>query len=143
MHDLCLPARDPKFQPPCPEEEELIMSTHPPSVPSSRFKLRIQASPESTLVICSGKLTSEVAAEFKQEVKALIPQTKRIVLDLNEVGFIDSSGLGAIIGVYVTAKKAPCELQLINLSKKVRELLGMTNMLSVFESASHYGTRIL
>ena len=119
------------------------MSTNPPSVPSSRFKLRIQASPESTLVICSGKLTTEVAAEFKQEVKALIPQTKRIVLDLNEVGFIDSSGLGAIIGVYVTAKKAPCELQLINLSKKVRELLGMTNMLSVFESASHYGTRIL
>ena len=119
------------------------MSTTPPSVPGSRFELRIQASPESTLVICSGKLTAEVAAEFKQEVKALIPQTKRIVLDLNEVGFIDSSGLGAIIGVYVTAKKAPCELQLVNLSKKVRELLRMTNMLSVFESASHYGTRIL
>ena len=119
------------------------MSNDHPTLPGSRFKLRIQASPESTLVICSGKLTSEIAAEFKQEVRALIPQTKRIVLDLNEISFIDSSGLGAIIGVYVTAKKAPCELQLINLSKKVRELLGMTNMLSVFESASHFGTRIL
>ena len=119
------------------------MSTNPPSVPTSRFKLRIQATPESTLVICSGKLTAEVAAEFKQEIRALVPQTKRIVLDLNEVGFIDSSGLGAIIGVYVTAKKAPCDLQLINLSKKVRELLGMTNMLSVFESAGQYGARII
>jgi anti-anti-sigma factor len=119
------------------------MSTNPPSPSISRFKLRIQATPESTLVICSGKLTADVAAEFKQEIRALVPQTKRIVLDLNDVGFMDSSGLGAIIGVYVTAKKAPCELQLINLSQKVRELLGMTNMLSVFESAGQFGTRII
>ena len=119
------------------------MSTNPPSVPSPRFKLRIQATPESTLVICSGKLTSVVAEEFKQEIRALIPQTKRIILDLNDVGFLDSSGLGAIIGVYVTARKASCELQLINLSKKVRDLLGMTKMLSVFETAGQYGGRML
>ena len=119
------------------------MSSSPPSVPNSRFKLRIQSSPESVVVICSGKLTAEIAAEFKQEVRALIPQTKRIVLDLNEVGFIDSSGLGAIVGVYVSAKKATCELQLINLSKKIREMLGMTKLLSVFETASQFGTRIL
>ena len=96
------------------------MATNPPSVPPSRFKLRIQATPESTLVICSGKLTAEIAGEFKQEVRALIPQTKCIVLDLNEVGFMDSSGLGAIIGVYVTAKKAQCELQLSTCPKKSR-----------------------
>ena len=119
------------------------MATNPPSVPSSRFKLRIQATPDSTLVICSGKLTSEVAAEFKKEVRELIPQTKRLVLDLNDVGFMDSSGLGAIIAVYVTAKNARCELQLINLSKKIRDLLGMTNLLSVFESAGQYGTRTI
>jgi anti-anti-sigma factor len=119
------------------------MSTNPPGVSPSRFKLRIQATPESTMVICSGKLTSEVAEEFKQEIRALIPQTKRVVLDLNDVGFLDSSGLGAIIGVYVTAKKAQCELQLINLSKKVEDLLGMTKMLSVFESAGQFGTRMV
>ena len=112
------------------------MSTDP--VPSSRCKLRIQAGPESTLVICAGRLTSEVAAGFKQEVRALVPQTKRIVLDLNEVVFMDSSGLGAIIGVYVTARRTQCELQLVNLSKKIRELLGMTKLLSVFESAGLY-----
>jgi anti-sigma B factor antagonist len=119
------------------------MSTAPPNIPSSRFKLRIQASPDSALVICSGRLTVDVAGEFKQEVRDLIPKTKRIVLDLNEVGFIDSSGLGALIGVYVSARKSHCELQLINLSKKVRDLMGMTKMLSVFESAGQHGTRIL
>jgi len=119
------------------------MQTNPPSVSRSRLKLRIQAAADSTLVLCCGKLTSEVAAEFKQEVRALIPQTKRIVLDLNEVGFMDSSGLGAIIGVYVTAKSARCELQLVNLSKKVSELLGMAKLLSVFGSAGQYGARTL
>lgn len=119
------------------------MSTNPPGVSKPRFKLRIQTTPESTLVICSGKLTAEVAAEFKQEVRALVPQTKRIVLDMNDVVFLDSAGLGAIIGIYVTAKKAPCELQLINVSKKIRDLLGMTKLLSVFESAGLYGSRML
>ena len=95
------------------------------------------------MVLCYGRLTSEVAAEFKQEVRALIPQTQRIVLDLNEVGFMDSSGLGAIIGVYVTAKSARCELQLVNLSGKVGELLGMTNLLSLFSPAGQYGARTL
>jgi anti-anti-sigma factor len=117
------------------------MSTNPSGAPGSRFKLRIQATPESTQVICSGKLTSEVSAEFKKEVRELIPPTKRLVLDLNDVVFMDSSGLGAIIAVYVTAKNARCELQLINLSKKIRDLLGMTNLLSVFESAGQFGTR--
>jgi anti-anti-sigma factor len=94
-------------------------------------------------VICSGRLIADVAAEFKQEIRALVPQTKRIVLDLSEVVFMDSSGLGAVIGVYVTAKNAQCELQLVNLSKKIQELLGMTKLLSAFESAGIYNARTL
>ena len=119
------------------------MATTPPEISHSRLKLRIQAAPDSTVVICCGRLTFEVAAEFKQEVRALIPQTKRIVLDLNEVGFMDTTGLGALIGVYVTAKNAQCELQLVNLSKKVRELLSVTKLLSVFGLAGQYGARTL
>ena len=118
------------------------MSTNPPGGPSSRCKLRIQATPESTSVICSGRLTADVSAEFKQEVRALIPTTKRLVLDLGEVVFMDSSGLGAIIAVYVSAKNARCELQLINVSKKIRDLLGMTKLLSVFEIAGQYNARM-
>ena len=119
------------------------MSANPPIIRTSRFKIRIQSTAGSIQVNCTGKLTAEVAAEFKQEVRALIPQTKRVVLDLNDVGFIDSSGLGAIIGVYVTARKASCDLQLINLSKQVRDLLGMTKILSLFESAGQHGIRIV
>ena len=117
------------------------MSASPPRVPGSRFKLRIQASPESTTVFCSGKLIADIAGDFKQEVRALIPNTKRLVLDLNEVSFMDSSGLAAVIGIYVTARNTQCQLQLVNLSEKIRDLLGMTKLLSVFESAGQFGVR--
>ena len=118
------------------------MSTKPPGVPGSRLKLRMKITPESTVVNCSGRLTADVVPEFKQEIRALIPKTKRLVLDLKEVVFIDSSGLGGIISVYVTARNSQCELQLANVSNKIRDLLGMTKLLSVFEIAGEYGRPI-
>jgi len=118
------------------------MATNPPGVPTARLKLQIKASPESTLVTCRGRLTADIAAEFKQEVRALVPQTKHLVIDLGEVPFMDSSGLGALIAVYVSAKKAACEFQLVNVSKKIGDLLGVTHMLSILETTAQYGARM-
>jgi anti-sigma B factor antagonist len=114
------------------------MATNPSKVPTPRLKLDVHTTEDATVVRLSGRLTRDDAATFKEEVKGLIPQTKRLVLDLSEVAYMDSSGLGAVVGVYVTAKKAGCDLQLINLSKRVRELLGLTNLLSVFETTGQY-----
>jgi anti-anti-sigma factor len=114
------------------------MATNPPNVPTSRLKLDVHTVEDATVVRLSGRLTADAAATFKEQVRALIPQTKRLVLDLSDVAYMDSSGLGAVVGVYVTAKKAGCDLQLINLSKRVRELLGLTNVLSVFETTGQY-----
>ena len=101
------------------------MPTNPSNVSPSSLKLDIQITEDATVVRLSGNLTSEVTATFKEKVKGLIPQAKRLVLDLSAVGYMDSSGLGAVVSVYVTAKRAGCGLQLINLSKRVRELLGL------------------
>ena len=114
------------------------MATNPSNVPTSCLKLDVHTVEGATVVRLSGKLTRDATAAFKEQVKGLIPQTKRLVLDLSEVAYMDSSGLGAVVGVYVTAKKAGCDLQLINLSKRVRELLGLTNLLSVFETTGQY-----
>jgi anti-sigma B factor antagonist len=114
------------------------MATNSPNVPTSRLKLDVRAVEDATVVRLSGNLTRDDAATFKEQVKALIPQTKRLVLDLSEVAYMDSSGLGAVVGVYITTKKAGCDLQLINLSKRVRELLGLTHLLSVFETTGQY-----
>ncbi len=61
--------------------------------------------------------------------QALIPNAKRIVLDFGDF-YMDSSGLGAVVSVYVSAKTAGCDLQLVNLGGRVKELLGMTHVLS-------------
>jgi anti-anti-sigma factor len=114
------------------------MATNPANVPTSRLKLDVQTTEDATVVRLSGNLTRDVAATFKEQVKGLIPQAKRLVLDLSDVTYMDSSGLGGVVSVYVTAKKAGCDLQLINLNKRVKELLGLTNLLSVFETTGQY-----
>lgn len=118
------------------------MSTNPPQVSSSRLKLRVSTKEDTTVVQCIGKLTADVSRDFKAEVKSLIPQAKRLVIDLTDLLYMDSSGLGAIVGLYVSAKAASCEFRLINFNQRVRELLGMTNLLSVFESCGQYFTKM-
>jgi anti-anti-sigma factor len=66
-----------------------------------------------------------------QARKPLLPQ-QACDSDLTNLWQVDSMGLGTLIALYVSAKGAGCRLELVNLSKKVRELLGMTNLLSVF-----------
>jgi anti-sigma B factor antagonist len=54
------------------------------------------------------------------------------VLDLTELTHMDSMGLGTLVRLYVSTKSAGCELKLINLGPKIRQLLSVTNLLSVF-----------
>jgi anti-anti-sigma factor len=114
------------------------MSTNPPEVPASRLKVQVASAEGTTVVHCCGKLTAEVSAGFKEQVKGLIPSAKQLVLDLSEVTYMDSSGLAAIVGLYVSAKVAGCDLRLINLTPKIRQLFAMTRVLSVFESTGQY-----
>jgi anti-sigma B factor antagonist len=104
-----------------------------PVVPIPTLHLDVQRSENEIVVKCSGKLVHDVVGQLKSEVKPLIPQTKRIVLDLSDVAYMDSSGLGTIVGLYASAKSSGCELKLINLGPRVRELLRITKLISVFE----------
>jgi anti-sigma B factor antagonist len=94
------------------------------------------------VVVCSGRLTATVTPQFRAEIRELIPKTKRVVLDLSDLSFMDSSGLGSLVSLYVTARRAGCSLELIHLSPHVRKLLGLTNMLSIFESCGQYYTKM-
>jgi anti-sigma B factor antagonist len=57
-------------------------------------------------------------------VQSFIPTTKLLVLDLTNVN-IDSSALGTIVGLYLSAKHAGCQLRVINLDPTMKELLRM------------------
>jgi anti-sigma B factor antagonist len=114
----------------------------PESPPNSRLTLAVEHSGDATVVRLSGKLVAGVTDILVSEVRRLIPDHKRIVLDLTDLVYMDSMGLGSIIRLYVSAKSAGTTLELINLSKRIRELLGVTNVLSVFEACGDAGARM-
>lgn len=118
------------------------MSTNPAAAPLPALQLQTSKTDQAIVLKCSGHLTFDVSANFKSEVKALIPETRRIILDLTNLAYMDSSGLGAIISVYVSAKRCGCELRLINFNKRVRDLLGITHVLSMFEDFGQYNIRM-
>jgi len=65
----------------------------------------------------------------------VIPETKTIVLDLSNVTYMDSSGLGALVGIWVSARKDGCELKLVSISQRVKELLHLTSLDKVFATS--------
>ena len=115
---------------------------NPPSVQSPGLGLKVCIQDGATAVRCSGRLTAGLTANFKEQVKDLIRPAKLVVLDLTDLEHMDSAGLGTIVALYVSARRANCELRLINFNKRVRELLGMTNLLSIFEACGQYFTRM-
>ncbi len=103
------------------------------------FHLQTHRYDEAITVECHGKLTFEHAPQLRNKIRTLIPDEKRIILDLKEVPFMDSSGLGALVTLYVSGRSRNCKIELINVSPALRSLLGMTNLLSLFEQAGRYG----
>jgi anti-sigma B factor antagonist len=111
-----------------------------PDAPAVPLSLRIYVQEDATVVECSGRLVSGGTDQLRSEVKGLFPQAKRVTLDLTNVTQMDSMGLGAVVSLYASAKASGCDLKLINLSKRVREIFRVTNLLSVFEV---YGEHII
>ena len=88
-----------------------------------------------TTINCHGRLVSDTASQLKQVVKQLIPQGGRILIDLGDVQHLDSSGLGTLVGLKVSAINAGyCTLELVNLSPRVAELLRLTKLLQLFSN---------
>jgi len=70
---------------------------------------------------------------LQSAVRDLIPGSKHVVLDLTDVSYMDSSGLGAIVGIYLSARRQQRELKLINLNQRLKDLFRITNMGKIFE----------
>jgi anti-sigma B factor antagonist len=111
-------------------------------ISTSGLSVRTEREDEIAVVRCGGRLTTENAAALKAHVKGMIPHEKRILIDLAELTRMDSVGLGTLVAIYVSAKNSNCELILANMSKPIRDLLGLTHLLSVFEACGRYGTRM-
>jgi anti-sigma B factor antagonist len=102
------------------------MATNP--IPISELSLTTDRTSTETIVRCVGRITSDTSQSLKTTVKALLSDSKTVVLDLTNVSYMDSSGLGAIVGLYVSAKAANCRLKLINLNQRLKELFSITRL---------------
>jgi anti-anti-sigma factor len=88
-----------------------------------------------TTIRCHGKLTNDSSGKLKELVKPLIAEGGRIVIDLGELSYLDSSGLGTLVGLKVSAlNKGLCRLELVNLTPRVKELLNLANLTKLFAS---------
>jgi anti-sigma B factor antagonist len=98
-------------------------------------KLEDDSAGPTTTIVCHGRVNGESSGQIKELVKPLIPKGGRIVLDLTDVSYVDSSGLGTLVGLKVSAvKEGYCRLELVNLSPRVKELLRLSNLTQLFSS---------
>jgi len=102
-------------------------------IPIPELQLETSRTQDEILVRCTGRITSTSSAMLHTTVRSLIPETKRVVLDLTDVSYMDSSGLGAIVGIYLSAKRHQRELKLINLNQRLKDLFRIMNLAKVFE----------
>ena len=112
------------------------MAVHP--IPLSQLNLETVKTPDETIVHCSGRITSSTSEQLQTTVRSLIPNTKCVVLDLTNVSYMDSSGLGALVGLYVSGKRQYCGLKLVNVNQRLRELFHLTKLDSVFEGHDEF-----
>jgi anti-sigma B factor antagonist len=83
---------------------------------------------------CSGRIVfGEESSLLRETVREAIPNHKRIVLNLAEVSYIDSGGLGTLVALHTTAHNAGSTIKLASLTRRVGDLLQVTKLLTVFD----------
>ena len=86
-------------------------------------------------VICHGSLVNQTSGDLRDAVKMLIDDGGQIILDFHDGSFVDSLGLGMLVGLKVSAIwKDQCKLDLEHVSPRVQELLKLTRLTEVFKS---------
>ncbi|HTR66332.1 MAG TPA: STAS domain-containing protein [Terriglobales bacterium] len=88
-----------------------------------------------TVITCQGRITfGEDAGALREKLKEVLNSTRRVVLNLSGVSYIDSGGLGTLVGVYSSARSAGADIKLSGLGQRLRDVLQVTKLVTVFEA---------
>lgn len=109
-----------------------------PEVPTAELTLKTEKNAEEATVHCSGRITSATSDLLQKTIRALIPEARHIVLDLGGVSYIDSSGIGTMVSVYLAASRAGGQLKVSNAQPRIRDLFEITKLQAVFENSGSY-----
>ena len=94
----------------------------------AELEITIDRTPTGTIVHCTGRITAETMELLRTTVKPLLSQGERVALDLANVNYMDS---GTLVGLYTSAKTASCQFKLINLERRLKELLSVTQLIEL------------
>jgi anti-sigma B factor antagonist len=96
------------------------------------------------IVDFSGKITlGDGSALLRKTIRELVDNgQKKIIISLYDVDYIDSSGIGELVSAFTTVKNSGGELKLLNLTKKVHDLLQITKLYTVFDIKDDEATAI-
>jgi anti-sigma B factor antagonist len=97
-----------------------------------------------TIVDLSGRIAlGEGSALLRKTIRGLLDDGQnRIVLNLGDVNYIDSSGIGELVSGFTAVRNRDGELKLLNLTKKVNDLLQLTKLFTVFDVYTDEGTAV-
>jgi len=90
-----------------------------------------------TTIRCHGKLLADNAGELKTTVKSRLAEGGRTVIDLSDVHFVDSSGLGAMVALKISAvNQGLCILEFVNMTPRVLELMRLTGLAKLMTASA-------
>ncbi|HXZ41447.1 MAG TPA: STAS domain-containing protein [Terriglobales bacterium] len=99
------------------------------------LKIETRQADGVTIVSCSGRIIlGDEATALRDSLKQVLSSSRQIVLNLAGVTYIDSSGLGTLVGVYSSARSAGADIKLTGLGQRIRDVLQITKLVTVFEA---------
>lgn len=110
-----------------------------PVIRPAELRLEPEKKGSETTVRATGRITSTTSATLEETLRDLVSTSKRVVLDLTAVDYIDSSGLGALVAVYMHAARTGCDLEIANPKPRIRDLFTRSKLISVFTAVQEAG----
>jgi len=99
-----------------------------------KLKLATRTKDGILVVDCSGRIVfGDESSLLRDTVKKAVSKNNRIVLNLGDVDYVDSGGLGTLVELRTTAQHAGGTIKLVSLTKRVGDLLQVTKLLTVFD----------
>lgn len=98
------------------------------------LKIETRQADGVTIVACTGRIVfGEESTALRENLKRILGSTRQVVLNLSGVTYIDSGGLGTLVGVYSSARSAGADIKLTGLGQRLRDVLQITKLVTVFE----------
>ena len=98
------------------------------------LKIETRQADGVTVMSCTGRIVfGEEATALRENLKSVLSSTRQVVLNLSGVSYIDSGGLGTLVGVYSSARASGADIKLTGLGQRLRDVLQITKLVTVFE----------